>query len=150
MNYIFLDIDGVLRPLDLRGLCAQRLDLFAEVAKLTDSDVVLSSTWRLPHCREQRMRLCAELYKRGVKLAGMTPVLNQPIGFGEMVSGVKRGEEIMTWLHKNLVGPQDRFVILDDDPNDEMGELKPHLVKCDGYKGLTEELCREIARRLTG
>lgn len=32
--------------------------------------------------------------------------------------------------------------------NDEMGQLKPHLVKCDGYQGLTPEIAAEAVRRL--
>lgn len=39
-------------------------------------------------------------------------------------------------------------MILDDDPNDEMGELKPHLIKCDGYQGLTPDIAAKVVHRL--
>ena len=112
--------------------------MFAAVVKATGAEVVLSSTWRHPHCREQRMRLQGELRMRGVEFHSFTPIAMEL---------TTRGDEIQTWLNghrrENL-----EFIILDDDPNDEMGRLKPHLVKCDGYAGLTEKECAEIVRRL--
>lgn len=149
LKVIFLDIDGVLSSFGLRGLCSSRLDLFADIVKQTSAEVVLSSTWRHPHCREQRIRLQKELGMRGVALFGMTPVVETPIGTSNLVLGTQRGREIALWLdaakrrHKIAA-----FVILDDDPNDEMGELKPSLVKCDGYQGLTTEIATEVVRRL--
>lgn len=149
MKVIFLDVDGVLSSMGPRGLCSQRLDMFADVVKQTGAEVVLSSTWRKPHGLEQRMRLQWELYKRGVEFYGMTPVLDEPVGTGLLVKGVVRGDEIQAWL--NGARCRDKitsFIILDDDPNDEMGRLKPHLVKCDGHKGLTQVECDEIIKRL--
>jgi len=151
MKVIFLDVDGVLSSMGPRGLCSQRLDMFAALVKATGALVVLSSMWRHPHCREQLMRLRRELYKRGVELFDSTPVLNELIGTGLLVKGTQRGDEIQTWLNQYRRGPEkvEAFVILDDDPNDEMGRLKPHLVKCDGYKGLTQIECDEIKKRLS-
>jgi len=140
MKIIFLDIDGVLSSFGARGLCSTRLDLFASIVKQTDADVVLSSQWRLPDCRDQLKRLEQELRKRGVTFFGATPNLS-----------TKRGEEIACWLVTRpdaWTESEPSFVILDDDPNDEMGELKPHLVKCDGYQGLTQDIADEVVRRL--
>lgn len=151
MKVIFLDVDGVLSSFGERGLCALRLDMFAALVKATGAEVVLSSTWRHPHCREQRMRLQREFYARGVEFYGMTPVLDAPIGTGLLVKGHLRGDEIQVWLNGHRNGPDKvtSFVILDDDPNDEMGRLKPHLVKCDGYAGLTRQNCDDVVRILT-
>jgi hypothetical protein len=137
LKVIFLDIDGVLSSFGLRGLCGTRLDMFADIVKQTGAEVVLASTWRHPHCRDQRMRLQQELGKREVEFFGMTPIL-----------GTTRGEEIKRWISSASRRHQIDFVILDDDPNDEMGELKPHLVKCDGYQGLTPDIAAEVVHRL--
>ncbi len=149
LRVIFLDIDGVLSCFGSRGLCATRLDLFAEIVKQTGAEVVLSSTWRHPHCRDQRMRLQQELGKREVEFFGMTPILNLPIGASSLVNGVQRGQEINAWLDAAHRRHEiSAFIILDDDPNDEMGDLKHALVKCDGYQGLTPEIAAEVVRRL--
>lgn len=149
LKVIFLDIDGVLSSFGLRGLCGTRLDLFADLVKQTGAKVVLSSTWRHSHCREQRMRLQQELGKRGVEFFGMTPVIETPIGTSNLVLGTQRGHEIGMWLDAAKSRHEiAAFVILDDDPNNEMGELKPALVKCDGYQGLTTEIAAEVARKL--
>jgi len=140
MKIIFLDVDGVLSSFGERGLCALRLDMFAAVVKQTGADVVLSSTWRMPQCRDQRMRLQHELGKRGAEIADWTPIA---------MDLKTRGDEIQVYMNRFRRGEVTDFVILDDDPNDEMGALKSHLVKCDGYAGLTQENCEEIKRRLT-
>lgn len=149
MKVIFLDVDGVLAPHGMRGLCGVRIALLAAVVRQTGAEVVLSSTWRYPHCREQRMRLRRELWKHGVQLRGMLPILDVPVGAGGLVQASTRGEEIRAWLaewerHLNV----ERYVILDDDPNDEMGDLKDCLVKCDGWAGLTKREAEEMVRRL--
>lgn len=149
MRIIFLDVDGVLSPHGAsRGLCGMRLDLFCALVLKLGVYVVLSSMWRLPALREQRKRLQQELCRRGVELYGVTPVLNGSTGVGLHGKVYFRGDEIQAWL--NGARCRDKitsFIILDDDPNDEMGALKPHLVKTDGYKGLTLEICQEIERR---
>ena len=138
MKIIFLDVDGVLSSFGERGLCGLRLDMFAGVVKKTGAKVILSSTWRLPHCRDQRMRLQRELYQRGVELEGFTPA---------DADLQTRGDEIQTWLSRHRYeGVQ--FVILDDDPNDEMGRLKPPLVKRECHQGLTQAECDDIIRRM--
>lgn len=149
LKVIFLDIDGVLSSFGLRGLCGTRLDLFADIVKRTGAEVVLSSTWRHPHCREQRMRLQQELGKRDVELFGMTPILDKPVGSFGLVGSVTRGTEIGAWLAAAKRRHEiSAFVILDDDPSNEMGELHHALVKCDGYQGLTPDIAAEVVRRL--
>ncbi len=150
MKIIFLDVDGVLSSFGLRGLCGTRLDLFADIVKRTGAEVVLSSTWRHPRCRDQRMRLQQELGKREVEFFGMTPILDKPAGTVGLLHAVTRGKEIGAWLdaaqHRHEISA---YVILDDDPSDEMGRLHHALVKCDGYQGLTPEIASEVIRRLS-
>ena len=138
LKLIFLDVDGVLSSGGLGGLCSTRLDLLADIVKKTGAELVLSSLWRHPHCREQRMGLQQELAKRGMELFGMTPLLGQ-----------KRGMEIGSYLSSAERRHEVSFVILDDDPNDDIGvDLHPHLIKCDGYQGLTHDTAAEAIRRL--
>jgi len=149
LKVIFLDVDGVLSPFSLRGLCGTRLDLFADIVKQTGAEVVLSSTWRHPHCSEQRMRLQQELGKRDIEFFGMTPILDKPVGSIGLVQSVTRGREIGAWLSAAKRRHEIRaFVILDDDPINEMGELQHALVKCDGDQGLTPDIAAEVVRRL--
>ena len=149
LKVIFLDIDGVLSLFGERGLCGTRLDLFADIVKQTGAEVVLSSTWRHPHCREQRMRLQQELGRRDVEFFGMTPILDNPVGTIGLVQSVTRGTEIGAWLASAKRRHEiSAFVILDDDPSNEMGELQHALVKCDGYQGLTPNIAAEVVRRL--
>ncbi len=93
------------------------------------------------------MRLQRELGRRDVEFHSFTPVLEVPIGSGILVKGTQRGDEIQTWLNAHRQEAVE-FVILDDDPNDEMGRLKPRLVKCDGYAGLTQQNCDDVVRML--
>jgi hypothetical protein len=149
MKLIFLDVDGVLSTFGMRGLCGERLDLFADVVRRTGAEVVLSSTWRYPHCQEQRLRLQQELGKRGVELFGETPMA-QEISGSSLLQATMRGDEIQAYLtacqRRHAI---EAFAILDDDPNDEMGALKPHLIKCDGYTGLTPALAESLVAALT-
>lgn len=143
---IFLDVDGVLSCFGVRGLCGTRLDIFASIVKHTGAEVVLSSSWR--RYKDQCRRLAVELMQRGVLIEDHTPVLHARTGTGELVLAATRAQEIKKWLLTNADGHPRTFVILDDDPNDEMGELKTHLVKTDGYQGLTHEIAERIIRIL--
>lgn len=149
LKVIFLDIDGVLSVFGSRGLCGTRLDMFADIVHLTGSKVVLSSTWRHPHSRDQLLRLEQELEKRNVELFSATPILNIPIESSSLLMGTQRGLEIKAWLDSAKRRYRiDSFVILDDDPNNEMGDLKYALVKCDGYQGLTPQIADAVVLRL--
>jgi len=129
MKVIFLDVDGVLSSGGVNGLCEKRLDLFADLVKRSKAEVVLSSTWRRPQCREGRLRLQRELGKRGVEFYGMTPILDREDRF----------KEIAAWCDGQSESIE-AFIALDDDPDGALTLLGPNLVTCDGYAGLTEDL----------
>lgn len=150
IKVIFLDVDGVLSSFGVRGLCSTRLDLFADIVHQTGAEVVLSSTWRRPGCRDQRLRLLQELGKRNVELFGETPILDTQMGTTGLIQTVTRATEITAWL----TAAQRRhhittYVILDDDPHHELVPLQHALVKCDGYEGLTRPLADQVIQRLT-
>lgn len=95
------------------------------------------------------MRLQQELGKRDVEFFGMTPILDKPVGSIGLVQSVTRGTEIGAWLAAAKRRHEiSAFVILDDDPSNEMGELHHALVKCEGYQGLTPDIAAEVVRRL--
>lgn len=147
LKVLFLDVDGVLSCFGVRGLCSTRLDILADLVHETHAKIVLSSTWR--HEPDQLERLEQELSKRGIHLFGCTPDLRSPVSeTSSLIRGVPRGREIASWLTDTAtLLPVGIFVILDDDPSNEMGDLQHALVKCDGYSGLTQDLAAEIVRR---
>jgi hypothetical protein len=104
----------------LDPLAVRRLNRLVHQAKAT---VVVSSMWRMAGLPWVR----AELLAAGgtVSIAEQTPVL----------AGQTRGTEIAAWLGASR-WPAAAFVILDGD--DDMGDLRPHLVRTDSQVGVTD------------
>ena len=135
MNVIFLDIDGVLvtwntvgvldketRSCALQETCVHMLN---KLARITESKIVLSSTWRF-HDWDRNM----EHFKK----FKMDPLPFDKTGMDP--SGI-RGKEIKKWLDEH---PEVKnFVILDDDS--DMEELMDHLVHTNMETGLTSDHC---------
>lgn len=120
-SIIFLDIDGVL--VTTRGtdywlktkcdifednscyelFCPNSVEALNKLIRLTDSKIVVISSWR----RTLTLSQIREKFKsRGVKgeILGVTPYLNDEI---------ERGREIELWMQKN--GTPKSYVIIDDD-----------------------------------
>lgn len=119
---IFLDLDGVLHPVD-----AVEHEFFSEscvfaLRRLVDScnaQVVLSSTWRLsPQLRQDAYLQLAE---RAVQVVGDTP------------RGRSRAAEILAWLNENCSSAP--WLAIDDLPLELPAE---HVVRTDPFAGLTE------------
>lgn len=144
MNYIFLDVDGVLNDkhyllfyADEDGVINQKsVDLLAKLVKQFDAKVILSSSWRngfddnmQPNYltikngdgTEQESR-CAKLLRMlneaDIVLCGKTGSVNEGIHWG-------RPTEIYNYVKEHLA-PEDNYVILDDD--DVVGEAHPDLI----------------------
>ncbi len=141
---LFLDVDGVLNRCGMsgQGLETDKVAMLQEIIQATNCEIVISSTWRrltdsaLP-------RLLAVLRSIGAVVAGMTPILDDQMASG-LWHGVTRGAEIASFLASN---PEiTKFVILDDD--DDMGDLRPHLVNTNSFEGLTPQFTKEVIRRL--
>jgi len=94
--------------------------------------LVLSSTWRtLPTALDA-------LEQAGLSFIGMTPEMPE-------ISSA-RGREIQAWLDKNsIVGD---FAILDD--NDDLEDLRPHLIQTYFCTGFTAREARELRERFDG
>lgn len=134
---IFLDIDGVLCTMRshwvysnasfMRHLDPVAVRMVARLCHQTDSQLVLSSTWR-GQFSEAAMSMF--LMQTGFQdfppwhSDWKTPSLNRP-----------RGYEIAEWLKIN---PVDNYVILDDD-SDMLDHQLSHFVKTDTYNGFLWE-----------
>lgn len=143
MNYIFLDVDGVLntwgfgknnRVLDnnKRGallviddtLVNNLKNIYRTVPKIR---IVLSSTWRTD--TKSLKAITQVLREKGMKIYDRTPNFHQPgIDFGKT-----RRMEILHWVENNM-NVNDNFVAIDDVP---LGLGSDHFVKTDETKGLT-------------
>jgi len=117
MNYIFFDIDGVLNGTDENGVWIDeeiqidKVNQLIELAKTTNSKLVMSSTWRtawdkdgeLIKKRKETLLLDGLLREAGCKLHSITPILNYD-----------RNKEIKMWLKENSQAG-DKFICLDDE-----------------------------------
>ena len=125
MNYIFLDIDGVLNSKDFLLNLSERqklawvdpfnIELLAQLVHRSDSKVILSSSWRLGFDDNMKpirkdgitQKLVDELNKHNIILFDKTIELNVNDDWA-------RPYEIKHYIKKNL-SKSDKFVILDDE-----------------------------------
>lgn len=135
MKIIFLDIDGVLNNYDILAKADAQPDTIDpvmvsrvnKIVEATGAKIVLSSTWRIMFGLEQTVN--AYLIPAGLKgeVIDATPHLHRT-AWGATIT---RGKEIALWLAMNP--GVERFVILDDLDEDEMGNLSSHLIKTTFY-----------------
>jgi hypothetical protein len=137
---IFLDIDGVLNSVDFfkhrRNKDEDRFESDIDPRTIEwlndflgeDGLVVVSSTWRLSHTKEQLQTI---LEKRGFtgKIIGCTVNLNLSYG---------RGLEIKKWIGDNIDESSDfnRYVIFDDS-SDFLLEQQEHFFQTDNWFGVS-------------
>ena len=156
MKIVFLDIDGVLNSQeaiekaledgtlnDLRVVFPHHVNVLKKILMETGAKIVISSTWRHAfkngHENESMFNeTWADILGEDIasRIIGMTPVLDD-------IDAI-RGDEIDAWLSENaFVG---EFCIIDDD--DDMGNLKQHLVQTDGVHGLEEKHVSQVKKIL--
>lgn len=101
----------------------------------TNAYLVISSTWRIHYDTNEKLwtELVRNLNEYNVdqRIIGITPILDKDLGTTE------RWKEILNWLEINEDKGIDAFVILDDEW--DMGVLNHRFVRCQAYKGLTNE-----------
>jgi len=133
MNYIFLDVDGVLnnetyfrQHLDDDGILdEENIKLLADLVNKTNANVVLSSSWRTLFTEKGNPRrplfekstrrgfeLKRLLKKYGIKIIGRTEVAKNK--FGDYYDAGERPDEIFNYIMHNLTAG-DKFVIFDDE-----------------------------------
>ena len=142
MNYIFLDVDGVLNNINHykkqhkkyggRFFCQnmpfnpRSLKNLRRIAKKTNSSIILTSSWRNSH--DAMVVLEARLAEYGLKILSKT----------EYLEG-KRGIEIVKWIEKEKIDAiEDRFIIIDDEMYDILDHFADsYIVKINSKYGLT-------------
>ena len=130
MNFLFLDVDGVLncQPYCKRtrkDINEENIKVLAKACKKYHFKVVLSSTWReLPYDHYMYLNLVESLGKYGIQIYAKTPIIN-----------CNRPLEILTWLRCNA-HKGDKFVSIEDDCSyDEYKQygLEKYLVHTDFF-----------------
>ena len=144
---IFLDFDGVLRPLAARcdrdGWSAEAVGALNYITDVSGANIVVSSTWRNDHSFEAIVQLLRSKDVRG-EIIGVTPLSHTKYDTRLIVPATTRGNEIKQWLDANKVGS---FVVLDDECTVE--PFNDRLVLTDSREGLKR--CRaEMALKLFG
>jgi hypothetical protein len=158
---IFLDIDGVLLPWQMKNsppnfpqehplevlLPPEHIALVNALAKAHNAEIVVSSTWRLHDDSLVPNKLTKnyqpfDLRNFLVKSGLTAPFANDwhtPRGerFSEIVNGLPRGVEIYRWLQEH---PEVKnWVALDDDASGFRDmEIRNHLAKTDPNLGFTD------------
>lgn len=155
MNYIFLDVDGVLNnknhyqkmykkyggrfccenmPFNPRSLKNLKW-IIERTGGKNKTKIVLSSSWRMSN--NCMVVLKARLAEYGMKQELVTPQIN-----GE------RGLEIKTWLDDNTT-VDDSYVIIDDEIKDiSTYFLKNYIVHTNWTKGLTYFKAKEAINKI--
>jgi hypothetical protein len=126
-------------------ICKERIQWFNALCEETNSDVVLSSTWRLGRELEelkQVFKYCGATFN----LISKTPHCEHGV----------RGVEIYLWLKENITKEEYgclyfdfyRYAIIDDD-SDMLLNQANHFFQTDNYSGLTPSTCYRIKRFFT-
>lgn len=159
MNYIFIDVDGVLNnekwllenhEIDgvIDHVCDENVAQLKRIAADTGAKVVVSSSWRhgmMVH--DQRVYaldpmtkvLMGKLEKARVKVVGITPSFSEKSAALRLNVRFTRDLEIFDWAMKHLTDG-DNFIALDDEPIDTYGILGEHFIQTTFAHGLTAEL----------
>lgn len=136
MKILFLDVDGVLNTHDRGGiytLTKSKLRLLEHVVRSTDCKIVLSSTWRLFH--HAQVKLKRALAYRGITIYSTTTV--------DIFKNKQcRGDEIELWL-STCSDDITAYAIVDDD-NDMLPNQQSRFVQTNGLVGLTSEHCEKL------
>lgn len=162
MNYIFLDIDGVMNNRidwmskvdnqsenfeDHRMFCDEAWQMLSDVCKATDARIILSSSWRLglkedgdiiaprnPKC-DLSNRLLKYFDKYEIKLVALTS--NQYD---------HRGKQIYKFA-QNYFTQYDKYVVLDDEDFDIKCYIpEEQIIKTEFETGLLPEHCERILK----
>jgi hypothetical protein len=140
---IFLDIDGVLKPMlskfkSVKGISSSCLVRLKQLVKSTGASIILSSTWRN---HPTALALLTEVMGRfNLTYDGVTPN-------AESVNDT-RGMEISSWLTEH---PEvECYVILDDYPEEQFAGHEKHFVNINFYTGLTVSDTEKAKKILQG
>jgi len=159
MNYIFLDIDGVLNSKDFvleridddSSLDESRVKLLSELVKETDAKIILSSSWRIRFTESGNIRntdsedakeLVRLFKKYGISIYGKTKDYRN--SHGDYFDIGERYTEIKEYIENNLTD-DDNFVIFDDETfRGSLLNFNEHFILTDWFvRGLDETNIKE-------
>lgn len=160
MNYIFLDIDGVLNNdeyfrkhfEDTTVIDEKNVKILSELVKNTNARIVLSSSWRIFfndkfETRNKNGKSLLNFFKKyGLKIFDRTKVYKNP--FGELYDAGHRYDEISGYIKENLNG-NDKYVIFDDeDFNGTLLKFNENFIQTDFMYGIRDEHLKKALRIL--
>lgn len=157
--FLFLDIDGVMNPLD--GTMDDRTVIVKSteilqfpdhilrnlemISEQTGCYIVLSSTWKLNYYKKENAKI--ELGRYGMVVYDQTPNV---IIKNKRVRGMEIGSFLKNYANKHNINSEDiAYVILDD----EVSDILPYhtyrnIVQCNTITGLTESDAYEVISKL--
>jgi hypothetical protein len=140
MKIIFLDIDGVLNKIGsptvggIYDIDLIFLPILKKIIESTNSEIVLSSTWRKTDKNKKRVE--EVLGQFGLKIKDCTEIFLKNKKFSQRV---ERKEEIQEWLDRHPAVK--KFAIIDDDPD---ACIDGHFFQTTCQTGLTVEISEKI------
>lgn len=155
MNYLFLDIDGVLNTgrysdyLVENGLCEtdedgylfdpEAVDWLQYIIERTEAKIVITSTWRL----DGDMQALWRNRDLAGEVIGVTPTLRREKAIGKMkfLYG-HRGMEVEAWLQDHASEPF-KYAIIDDE-DDYLPHQAEHLVLTNPMTGITVDVAEKV------
>lgn len=176
MNWIFLDVDGVLNfdsflsgqvnkdaPECWNQVCPESITNLKRIVDAFGTGavrIILSSSWRHGFIKkndEVKMLgkdimnkfLIDKLAEQGLKLFDLTASFYEKYSDLKISTKWTRDFEILDYINRNLRN-NDRFVILDDEDIDLHGLFKDHFVRTKFSTGLTEEDAEKAISILKG
>lgn len=155
MNYLFLDIDGVLNTgrysdyLIENGLCETDADGYLfdpeavqnleHIIEATDAKIIITSTWRL----DGDMQVLWRNRNLAGEVIGVTPTLLREKGVGKFRCWFgDRGMEVEAWLKDNAIDPY-KYAILDDE-DDYLPHQAEHLILTEPMTGITKDVAEKV------
>lgn len=167
MNYIFLDIDGVMNNYEdwmnkvnnkteefhsHRMFCDKAWLMLSEVCTITGAKIVLSSSWRLSLHKTNdgikskydnpdalTVKLLDYFHKYNIPLVDITTNYYD-----------HRGKQIKEYIKRNLFAT-DKYVVIDDEDCDIKGYIpKETMIKTEFKTGLLQEHCDYIINYFRG
>ena len=163
MNYIFLDIDGVLNNKDyillhkekLASIDESKLKLLSDFCNKYNCNVILSSSWRstlndnlLPLKDFITLFNGDKTLSRGKYMIDLFKTYNLPLLGKTTNYKTFRGDQILDYVENNF-SDNDHFVILDDEDDKISYYFGDRFIKTDFYgEGLTENHLNLIKSKL--
>lgn len=135
LDYIFLDIDGVMNNYDSiyseydNTLIMEKeaIECISKLVKVFNAKIIISSSWKEYHDLDYFKWLFS---KYDIEIA------NNIMDTTPNLTGFPRGNEIYNWLKTNNA-LKSKFIILDD--RTDMSLVSKNLYLLDAYKGLKKD-----------